>query len=280
MRLSLNTITIRHASLEDKFRLAAEAGFRGIELWGYEIDESVPAAAVRRLAQRHDLVIEGICPQPDLYRWHFSWDRELEDLLDRRCALYGEVGARYLVMPVMSEEGTERQLVENLARAGRVAARHRVTVALEPIGHVAKLASFEKAFAILDRAEAGQPGIVVDLFHFYRGRNALASLANRDPGRIAAVHLDDALDLPLDELVGYRHRVYPGEGIFDVHGFCAALAGIGYAGPYVVELLNERYWSAEPRAVAIAAHAAARRVLAAVGNTQTRASAEGGPVDT
>ncbi|MHB1133712.1 MAG: sugar phosphate isomerase/epimerase family protein [Chloroflexota bacterium] len=261
-RLSLNTITIRHASLADKFRFAAEAGFRGLELWGYEIDDSATPDQVRQLAARHGLVIEGICPQPDLYRWHCSWDQELEDLLHKRCALYGAIGAHYLVLPVMSEDGTEQEIVDNLARAGQIAARYGLAVALEPIGHVAKLASFEKAFAILDRAQAGQqPGIVLDVFHFYRGRNHLSILEKVDLSRVLAVHLDDAEPLPLDELVGYRHRLYPGEGQFDVRGFVAKMSALGYRGPYVVELLNERYWNAEPRTVAGEAYAASARVL-------------------
>ncbi len=264
-RLSLNTITIKRATLADKFRLTAEAGFQGIELWGYEVDDAATPDQVRQLAHRHGLVVEGICPQPDLYRWHCSWDQELEDLLHQRCALYGEMGARYLVMPVMSEEGTEQELADNLARAAAIGTQYALTMALEPIGHVAKLASFARAFSILDQVGPAGTGIVLDLFHFFRGRNALPTLARRDPKRIAAVHLDDALELPLDELVGYRHRVYPGEGVFDVGAFCAAVSGTGFGGPYVVELLNEQYWQADPRAVARTAFATARRALAAAG---------------
>jgi sugar phosphate isomerase/epimerase len=264
-RLSLNTITIRHASLEDKFRLAAETGFQGLELWGYEVDQDVSAGSVRALAADHGLAIEGICPQPDLYRWHCSWDRELEELLRQRCAFYQEIGARYLVMPVMNSEGSDDQLVANLARAAVVGASFSLTMALEPIGHVAKLASFAKALAVLAQVGETATGIVLDVFHFYRGRNDLATLAQVDPDRVAAVHLDDALALPLDELVGYRHRAYPGAGMFDVQGFCSAVAATGFPGPYVVELLNEQYWQEDPRTVARTAYAAARRVLLGAG---------------
>ena len=63
MRLSLDTIAIRNARLEDKFRLTAEAGFEGIELWGYEIDDDPTAPnKILSLIDRYGLIIEGVCP--------------------------------------------------------------------------------------------------------------------------------------------------------------------------------------------------------------------------
>ena len=76
-------------------------------------------------------------------------------------------------------------------------------------------------------------GIILDAFHFFRGGNRLDILPHINPTSIVAVHLDNAMDLPLHELVGYRHRVYTGDGVFDVEGFCRALFHIGYRGPYV-----------------------------------------------
>ena len=69
--LVLNTITIKQASLEEKFRLAAEAGFGGLELWDHEI-EADPCGQEKTLAlaDRYRLAIEGICPAPEMYRWH------------------------------------------------------------------------------------------------------------------------------------------------------------------------------------------------------------------
>ncbi|MFQ5973661.1 MAG: sugar phosphate isomerase/epimerase family protein [Alphaproteobacteria bacterium] len=260
-RLSLDTITIKGAALEEKFRLAAQAGFTGLELWGREVDGHPSAPkTINRLARRYGLVIEGMCPEPDLYRWHHQWDADLERDLEARLPLYAAIGAHYLVLPVLSEDGTLEDTAENLDRAARIAAKHGLRVGLEPIGHVRKLARVTDALEIV-RQLGGNTGIVLDVFHFFRGGNDLEVLDELDPSLVRAVHLDDAQDIPREQLVGYRHRTYPGHGIFDVAGFCARLARIGYRGPYVIELLGDKVWAEEPGRVCATAYEAARRVL-------------------
>lgn len=267
-RLSLDTITIRHACLPDKFRLAAAAGYAGLELWGTEIDEMPDAIeTILRLVREHGLCIEGVCPDRDLYRWHYEWDEALEQTLEERLPRYAAIGARYLVLPVMSEQGTLADTTTHFCRLCRIAARHGLGVGLEPIGHVRKLSQIADAMKVLRRADGiADSGLVLDVFHFFRGGNRLDALQAIDPADVIAVHIDDALDRPLHELVGYRHRVYPGHGIFDVIGFCAAMHRMCYAGPYVVELLNETYWQADPAEVSAAAYRASRDVLFAAAN--------------
>jgi len=51
--LVLNTVTIKQAGLEEKFRLTAEAGFEGLELWDHEIgsDPAAVCATAHKTAQ-------------------------------------------------------------------------------------------------------------------------------------------------------------------------------------------------------------------------------------
>jgi len=269
-RLALDTITIRQAGLEDKFRLAAAAGFQGLELWHDEIAPS-PRRIVR-LAEHYGLAIGGVCPGPKVYAWDHRWTDDLGRLFAERLPRYAETGARYIVLPVMSEEGDLAQIADNLYEVCRLAEPHGLAVGLEPIGHVRRLSRFADAFRIV-REVGGNAGLVLDAFHFFRGRNDLAVLDTVDPGAICAVHLDDAMDLPLDALVGYRHRLYPGRGIFDVQGFVTALMRAGYRGAWTVELLNAAYWEDDPREVARTAYRTARAILAGAARAQGDASA-------
>ena len=263
MRLSLDTITIRNAGLKDKFRLTAEAGFEGIELWGYEIDDDPTAPReILSLVDEYELIIEGVCPQPDLCDWHYQWNSNLEAKFERRLSSYGKIGAGYLVLPVISEDGTLEQTSANLVRICEIAAKHNLAVGLEPIGHVKKLAHIAKAFEIVAKLNVDAClGVILDIFHFFRAGHKLVDLQGLDPEIITTVHIDDAMDVPLNELVGYRHRLYPGEGIFDGVGFCAAIHATGYKGPYVVELLNESYWQADPTLVSRRAYQTSRQLL-------------------
>ena len=154
--LVLNTVTIKQASLEEKYRLAAEAGFGGLELWDHEIGTDPGSQErTRALAARYRLAIEGVCPGPDSYRWHYQWDTTLEEWLKGRIAIYAAVGAKYIVMPVMGEEGSLQQTADNYQRLCDIAARHAIRAGLEPIGHIRKLASVRHALRVLTQAHDG-----------------------------------------------------------------------------------------------------------------------------
>ena len=262
MSLLLDTVTIKSAPLADRFALAAAAGYAGLELWGDELDEH-PAgiAGIRALSDRHRLPVMGFCPHRSLYDWHHRWDPALEAAFELQLARYAEVGADYLVLPVLSEAGTLADTGANLRRVARICRRFGMTAALEPIGHVRKLSRLADALALLQQVP--EAGLIIDIFHFFRGRNRLQDLHGVDPGRITVVHLDDAMDLPLDQLFGFKHRVYPGQGIFDVVGLCATLQKIGYAGRYAVELLNPGYWATDPAEVSRTAWQSSTDVLEA-----------------
>lgn len=263
----LDVVTIRSAPLDEKLRHASAAGFAGVELWAEDLDDAaVDPGRVRATAAAAGLEILGVCPQADLYRWHHAWDIHLERTLHRRLARYRAIGARYVVLPVMDEAGDLEQTAANLRRAAEIAGETGIAVGLEPIGHIRKLASVRVATELV--AEVGRDGpvgLVLDSFHFFRGGNTFADLAAVPGERILAVQLADAMPLPLAELRGARHRLYPGEGIFDVVGLCRRLDERGYAGPFVVELLNEAYWAADPATVAGRARASAMDVLARAG---------------
>ena len=266
-RLLLDTVTNRQATLDQKFRCAAQAGFRGLELWADDIGpSSADLARVRDLATTFGLPIDGICPPVAWRRWHHDWDDALEAEIESQLPRYAALGAHFLIAPVTSDDGSLADTAHSLDRLGGLAAAHGLRIGLEPIGHFRKLAKLSDAVELL-RAQGDRDtiGLVLDVFHFYRGGNTLADLDRVDPHSILAVHVDDALDLPLDQLLGYRHRVMPGDGIFDVAGLCAAIARRGFVGPYVVELLNEDYWQADPAEVSADAYRTAHRELLRAG---------------
>ena len=223
-------------------------------------------AHVTDLANASGLTIDSICPPIAWRRWHHDWDDALEADIEGQLPRYAALGASILIAPVTSEDGSLVTQARSLDRLSGLAGEHGLRIGLEPIGHVRKLAKLADAVELLgNQGERDTIGLVLDVFHFYRGGNVFADLDRIDPHSILAVHIDDAADLPLDQLLGYRHRVLPGDGIFDVAGLCAAITRRGFIGPYVVELLNEAYWQADPAEISAAAYRTARRELARAG---------------
>ena len=93
-------------------------------------------------------------------------------------------------------------------------------------------------------------GLLIDTFHFYVGENTLGDLEKIPPEKISLVHFHDAADRPRDELRD-EDRLYPGEGVIDLGGFCRVLKDKGYEGPLSVELINPKLWeTASPKEMA------------------------------
>ncbi len=284
----LDTGTVAQASLWDKPRLAAQAGYGGLELWHHDVDPSTLSPAARdilrerygvgapgteatdlgrfkRACAQLGLVIDGVIPPPDFaFRWHDDLGADMRALIAGELPKYQALGARYVVLPLLGEGGSIERTAAILAALGELMRPFGLVAALEPMGHVKKGSRMAEAARLLGLAgDDANVGVVVDVFHFFQAGNVLADLRAIPARRLVTVHLNDALDLPLHELSGARHRVYPGEGIFDVAGFCGALVAIGYDGPCAVEVLNETYRGEDPGLVARRAFDATLAVLGA-----------------
>jgi sugar phosphate isomerase/epimerase len=87
-------------------------------------------------------------------------------------------------------------------------------------------------------------GLVVDIWHVYRGGTPIQDLTNfLDPSILFAVELNDALlaepeDLWIDTI---HHRLLPGEGEWDLPGFIDVIRSCGYDGPWGVEIISESF---------------------------------------
>jgi sugar phosphate isomerase/epimerase len=265
----LDTGTVAQASLRDKPRLAAVAGYGGLELWHHDVDPSSLSPVARSLLRERygveltqvdetatfdphqlrsectarGLVIDGVIPPLDFaMRWHDDLGTEMHALISAELPKYHALGVRYVVLPMLGEAGSLERTAEILAELGELMRPFGILAAFEPIGHVRKASRADEACRVIELSgRDANVGLVIDVFHFFQAQNTLRDLQSLPSERIVTVHLNDAMDLPLRELSGARHRVHPGEGIFDAVGFCRTLDAIGYRGPCAVEVLNEGY---------------------------------------
>ncbi len=283
-RIYLNTMTVDRACLRDMFSYAAAAGFAGIELWAHHfvpnqlsvadfdglearysahVDGRPRPSDVVNLANSFDLKVDGVVPGFDLmYNWIDDLSGPRIRALQSMLPSFVEVGARYVVFPVLSGDGARSEIAPSLCRMCEILAPFGLIAGLEPIGHVPRLSRIEDALEVLSQVPSHhQARLVLDAFHFFRGGNDINVIGTIDPGQIVTVQLNDAEDLPLGQLLGHKHRLHPGHGIFDVAGFCAALLARGYEGPFVAEIMNEAYWRKDPGIVCDDAYTACRAVL-------------------
>ncbi|GAB3044139.1 sugar phosphate isomerase/epimerase family protein [Sediminivirga luteola] len=126
--------------------------------------------------------------------------------------------------------------------ADRAAVRG-VRLALEPLPF-ARIPSIPAGAEFVRAVSRDNLGLAVDFWHVFRAGTSLDELAGAlRPGEITAVELCDADAAPVGNLFDdTRHRRrYCGEGAQDVAGFIGVMRGLGFEGPWGVEILSAEH---------------------------------------
>ncbi|HTJ65686.1 MAG TPA: sugar phosphate isomerase/epimerase [Alphaproteobacteria bacterium] len=108
----------------------------------------------------------------------------------------------------------------------------------------------------LDRA-----GVMVDSWHHFRGPDTYSDLEALPLDHIAYVQFDDALPMASDDILHetVNRRTFPGDGEFDLSGFCSRLTGKGFDGVVSIEILNDGWRGGAPGEFAARAYRSSAR---------------------
>ncbi|KEA53664.1 endonuclease [Mangrovibacter sp. MFB070] len=262
MKLGINEATcMKNSTLAVDVQLAEECGYDFIEirldmLRGWLAHKSLSALA-DNFATRH--------VQP----WGFNsleditfcdatrWSSIREDMA-LACAAHDAVGGDCMVAVPTIRAGQHWSIrdviadsVKRLRELSDIAGEHGMRVAFEPIGSAGCcVPSLVMAMDIVDRADRGNVGLVIDAFNLYLHDQW------QEPGclrqvpveKIFVYHIDDADDLPVEQL-DHCHRVFPGNGVIPLHAITRELVQMGYQGVCSLELFNPGYWQMPARDV-------------------------------
>jgi sugar phosphate isomerase/epimerase len=101
--------------------------------------------------------------------------------------------------------------------------------------------SIATARVYVDHVGVDRAGVLVDSWHHFRGPDSYADLESLPLDHIAYVQFDDALPMVCDDLLNetVNRRVFPGEGEFDLPGFCSRLTDKGFDGVVSLEILSD-----------------------------------------
>ncbi len=256
MTLTLNTSTIRPAPLDEKIRVAAEAGYDGIELWIDEIEavdrDGGSLADLRARIEDLGLFVPNVIGLWDaMPAAEEDWPAAFE-VSKRRMDLCAQVGARHVAaIPAPDRPDIDvlwaAERYRRLLEAGREIG---VTVAIEFVGFLQGIHTLGQATAIALESGAPDACMVADTFHLYRGGSLFGGMKYLQGSLLAVCHFNDAPADPPRQEQGDEHRVYPGDGILPLVGFVRTLMDIGFAGPLSLEMFKRSEWERDPREVA------------------------------
>ncbi|RYJ07597.1 MAG: sugar phosphate isomerase/epimerase and 4-hydroxyphenylpyruvate domain-containing protein [Actinomycetales bacterium] len=245
MRTSIATVCLS-GTLVEKLHACADAGFDGVEIFEPDLVASPSSPEeVRALADRLGLRLELYQPMRDVE----GVDEAAFEAVLRRA------GAKFALMERLgmdlvlccSNVGTatvddDEVSASQLRRLGDVAQRHGVRIAYEALAWGRYVDDYRRAWRIVELADHPAVGTCLDSFHVLsRGHDP--SAIEQIPGdKIFFLQLADAPDLSMDVLSWSRHhRLFPGEGDFDLAAFVGHVLRTGYAGPLSLEVFNDTF---------------------------------------
>ena len=271
MKLALNGATTMRADLATDLQAAKNAGFDYVEIWAAKLRAFLKEGSTSELK---DLFSQSSLTPLSINsiehvtfrdaRTYESIKQECEDL----SRIASEVGCPCIVVVPgrlpqggASGEIVVAESVRVLNELCEIAANHNVTLAFEFLGQPdCSVPTLDLAAEIVRKAGRENLGLVIDSFHFYAGGSTVEMIEALDPKLIQVFHINDAEDLPRDQLED-RHRLLPGLGILPLREIVSAFRRIGYDKVASVEIFRPEYWERDPFELARDARVATERVL-------------------
>ncbi|GAB7046188.1 sugar phosphate isomerase/epimerase and 4-hydroxyphenylpyruvate domain-containing protein [Catenuloplanes indicus] len=255
MRRSIATVCVS-GTLDDKLTAAAAAGFDGIELFENDLVVSPwsPAEIRDRCA---DLGLSIDLYQP--FRDFEAVPREALELNLRRAARKFDVMAALgvntmLVCSSVSPDARDDDALaaEQLALLSAQAAERGIRIAYEALAWGRHVSTWDHAWRIVRAADHPALGLCLDSFHILSREVSPDGIAGITPGKIFFVQLADAPHLRMDVLQWSRHhRLFPGQGAFDLPGLIRTIKASGYDGPLSLEVFNDVFRQSDPARTAV-----------------------------
>nr|MCW2729175.1 4-hydroxyphenylpyruvate dioxygenase [Aeromicrobium sp.] len=245
MRRSIATVCLS-GSLVAKMHAAAAAGFDGIEVFEPDLVASeLSPEEIRALAARLGLSLDLYQPFRDI---EGVTDELFRDGLRRAQAKFVVMNRLGVdTMLVCSNVGTatidsDEVSAAQLREMGDLAAQYGVRLAFEALAWGRYVDDYRRSWNIVELADHPHVGLCLDSFHILSRGHDPAAIEQIPAEKIFFLQLADAPALSIDVLSWSRHhRLFPGEGSFDLPAFLAHVLRAGYTGPLSLEVFNDTF---------------------------------------
>ncbi len=252
MQRSIATVSLS-GTLPEKLEAIAAAGFDGVEI--FENDLLYYAGSPREIRQMcADLGIAITLFQPFRDFEGCRRDRLARNLdrAERKFDLMQELGTDLVLVcsnVAADSLGDQQILVDDLRLLGERAGARGLRIGYEALAWGRHVNTYQQVWDIVRQADHGAVGVLLDSFHTLSLKGDPAAIADIPGDKIFFVQMADAPILAMDVLEWSRHfRCFPGQGEFDLAGFLAPIIRSGYSGPLSLEIFNDGFRAAPPRA--------------------------------
>jgi 4-hydroxyphenylpyruvate dioxygenase len=250
MRTSIATVCLS-GGLVQKMYAAAEAGFDAIEIFEPDLVAAPQSPEeIRALADRLGLTLDLYQPFRDAEGVDESTFADVLRRAEAKFQLMRRLGID--LMLVCSNVGTatvddDEISARQLRRLGDLAAAYDIRLAYEALSWGRFVDYYRRSWRIVELADHPNVGICLDSFHILSRGHDPKQIEEIPAEKIFFLQLADAPALDMDVLSWSRHhRLFPGEGSFDLPAFLAHVIRAGYDGPLSLEVFNDTFRQTDP----------------------------------
>jgi 4-hydroxyphenylpyruvate dioxygenase len=254
-RLGIATVCLS-GTLDDKLAAAAAARFDGVEI--FENDLVVSPWSPKQIRERcADLGLSV-----DLYQPFRDFEAVPPDVLaanlrraEHKFDVMEQLGAdTMLVCSSVSPDAVDDDdlAAEQLHALASRAADRGLRIAYEALAWGRFVDTFDHSWRIVRRAGHPALGLCLDSFHVLSRGSDPAGIRVIPGEKLFFLQLADAPRLRMDVLQWSRHhRLFPGQGAFDLTGFLGHVLSAGYTGPLSLEVFNDVFRQSDPNHTAV-----------------------------
>ena len=258
MRTSIATVSISGA-LTEKLHACAAAGFDGVEIFEPDVIASDHSPEeIRELAKRLRLSLDLYQPLRDVEGVD---EATFAENLRRAAATFATarrlgIDTILLCSNVATATVDSNEVsADQLRRLGDLAATYGIRVAFEALAWGRFVDDYRRSWRIVEMANHASVGLCLDSFHVLSRGHDPAAIEGIPGDKIFYLKLADAPALSMDVLSWSRHhRLFPGEGNFDLATFVSHVLATGFDGPLSLEVFNDTFRQTDPVRTAVHAH--------------------------
>ncbi|KAB0545953.1 TIM barrel protein [Pseudomonas argentinensis] len=255
MHRSIATVSLS-GTLPEKLEAIAAAGFDGVEI--FENDLLYYAGSprdVRKMCADLGIAITLFQPFRDFEGCRRDRLQRNLDRAERKFDLMQELGTDLVLVcsnVAADSLGDEDILVDDLRLLGERAGARGLRIGYEALAWGRHVNTYQQVWNLVRQADHSAVGVILDSFHTLSLKGDPAAIAEIPGDKIFFVQMADAPLLAMNVLEWSRHfRCFPGQGEFDLPGFLAPIIRTGYTGPLSLEIFNDGFRAAPPRANAV-----------------------------
>ncbi len=233
--------------LEHKIESISKAGFSGIGIWDRGISDYLSRnnnlSDLSRILGYHNLRVIEINYLKDWANVRKDRKEGLIYGVQRLCDFGKALHADCITVAAFGKEIIGELAIENFRLVCDEAAKYDLKVALEFLPWQ-EIATLNYAWKIISSSGVDNGGLLIDTFHFFKGGSQFTDLYNIPVEKIFVVHVNDFAfkNNHYDLITQTRsHRVFPGQGDFDLIHFLGHLHKRGYVGPVSLEILSDYF---------------------------------------